>query len=136
MAEGRIQMLTHHTEDAVWQKRWLAHPNGVRELIDVAIAVSSVAEADSRFARFLNRTSVATNWNAAGADAPRCSVGGQKAPHADDWTQCAPQRPAPPTPRSCIDQPKALWLATCTNRIRVPDGYVFLLLRGERTFSR
>ena len=25
MAEGRIQMLTHHTEDAVWQKRWLRH---------------------------------------------------------------------------------------------------------------
>ena len=28
MAEGRIQMLTHHTEDAVWQPRWLTHPNG------------------------------------------------------------------------------------------------------------
>ena len=24
MPEGRIQMLTHHTEQAVWQKRWLA----------------------------------------------------------------------------------------------------------------
>ena len=32
MAEGRIQMLTHHTEDAVWQKRWLTHPNGARGL--------------------------------------------------------------------------------------------------------
>ena len=61
MAEGRIQMLTHHTEDAVWQKRWLAHPNGVRELIDVVIAVPNVAEADSRFARFLNYKSIATN---------------------------------------------------------------------------
>src|SRR5258705_3212613 len=60
MAEGRIQMLTHHTANAVWQKRWLAHPNGVRELIDVAIAVPNMAEADSRFARFLNRKSVAT----------------------------------------------------------------------------
>ena len=60
MAEGRIQMLTHHTEDAVWQKRWLTHPNGARELIDVVIAVPNVAEADSRFARFLNRKSVAT----------------------------------------------------------------------------
>src|SRR5581483_5515337 len=27
MPEGRIQMLTHHTEHAVWQKRWLTHPN-------------------------------------------------------------------------------------------------------------
>jgi hypothetical protein len=61
MAEGRIQLLTHHTEDAVWQKRWLGHPNGVRELIDVVIAVPNMAEADSRFARFLDRKSVATN---------------------------------------------------------------------------
>src|SRR5262245_30175623 len=28
MPEGRIQMLTHHTEDTVWQTRWLGHPNG------------------------------------------------------------------------------------------------------------
>jgi hypothetical protein len=61
MAEGRIQMLTHHTEDAVWQKRWLAHPNGARELIDVVIAVPDMAEADARFGRFLNRKSAATN---------------------------------------------------------------------------
>ena len=26
MPEGRIQMLTHHTEDMVWQPRWLTHP--------------------------------------------------------------------------------------------------------------
>src|SRR5437773_12319591 len=31
----------------------------------------------------------------------------------------ARQRPAPPTPKSCSDQPKALWLATYANRIRV-----------------
>jgi hypothetical protein len=65
MAEGRIQMLTHHTEDAVWQKRWLAHGNGVRELIDVAIAVPNLAEAESRFARFLNRKSVASDFGRA-----------------------------------------------------------------------
>ena len=62
MAEGRIQMLTHHTEDAVWQKRWLTHPNGARELIDVVIAVADMPEADSRFARFLNRKSVASGF--------------------------------------------------------------------------
>ena len=28
MAEGRIQMLAHRTEDTVWQPRWLNHPNG------------------------------------------------------------------------------------------------------------
>jgi hypothetical protein len=52
MPEGRIQMLTHHTEQAVWQKRWLSHPNGAVGLIDVVIAVADVDEAAARFARF------------------------------------------------------------------------------------
>src|SRR4029077_13162359 len=52
MAEGRIQMLTHHTEDTVWQKRWLAHPNSAIGLIDPVIAVADVEEAAQRFARF------------------------------------------------------------------------------------
>jgi hypothetical protein len=55
MPEGRIQMLTHHTEDAVWQKRWLAHPNSAIGLIDVVIAVADVEEAAQRFARFTGR---------------------------------------------------------------------------------
>jgi hypothetical protein len=60
MAEGRIQLLTHHTEDAVWQKRWLRHPNGAKQLIDVVVAVPSVEEAAGRYARFLGRKAVAT----------------------------------------------------------------------------
>lgn len=55
MAEGRIQILTHHTEDAVWQKRWLVHPNGARGLSSVVIAVADVEEAALRFARFTGR---------------------------------------------------------------------------------
>jgi len=69
-------MLTHHTEDAVWQKRWLGHPNGVRELIDVVIAVPNMAEADSRFARFLDRKSVATNLGRAFFSIGRCAASG------------------------------------------------------------
>ncbi len=61
MAEGRIQYLTHHTEDAVWQKRWLAHPNGAKQLIDAVAAVADVDEAEARYARFLGRAGVATN---------------------------------------------------------------------------
>jgi len=60
MAEGRIQILTHHTEDAVWQKRWLAHPNGARALASVVIAVSDVDEAAARFARFTGRHTTPT----------------------------------------------------------------------------
>jgi glyoxalase-like protein len=60
MAEGRIQILTHHTEDAVWQRRWLAHPNGARALASVVIAVPDVAEAAARFARFTGRHATPT----------------------------------------------------------------------------
>ena len=42
MPEGRIQILTHHTEKAVWQPRWLTHPNSVCDLIDVLISVVDV----------------------------------------------------------------------------------------------
>jgi hypothetical protein len=53
MKEGRIQFLTHHTPELVWQKRWLAHENGAQALVDVVIAVDDVAEAADRFGLFL-----------------------------------------------------------------------------------
>jgi hypothetical protein len=52
MAEGRIQILTHHTEAAVWQPRWLTHPNGALGLIDVVIVTGNIDEAADRFSRF------------------------------------------------------------------------------------
>ena len=55
MPEGRIQILTHRTENTVWQKRWLNHPNGALALVDVVIASLDVAEATARFERFLAR---------------------------------------------------------------------------------
>jgi hypothetical protein len=60
MAEGRIQMLTHHTEDAVWQKRWLTHPNGAVGLASLTIVVADVDEAAARYARFVDRPAVRT----------------------------------------------------------------------------
>ncbi len=60
MAEGRIQALTHHTEDAVWQPRWLAHPNGALGLASLVIAVADVDEAAGRFARFTSRPATRT----------------------------------------------------------------------------
>jgi hypothetical protein len=60
MAEGRIQMLTHHTEDAVWQPRWLTHPNGATGLASLVIAVADVDEAAARYARFCGRPATAT----------------------------------------------------------------------------
>lgn len=64
MPEGRIQLLTHHTEATVWQHRWLAHPNGAVGLIDVVIAVADVDEAAQRFARFTGRPAVRTSGGA------------------------------------------------------------------------
>lgn len=53
MAEGRIQILTHHTEATVWQPRWLSHPNGAVGLVDVVITTPNIDEASGRFSRFL-----------------------------------------------------------------------------------
>lgn len=60
MAEGRVQVLTHHTEDAVWQPRWLSHPNGARGLASVTIVVADVNEAAARYARFTDRAATRT----------------------------------------------------------------------------
>src|SRR5437762_11692034 len=80
---------------------------------------------------------VATIWSVAGADAPRSrrrrTIGGLKAPDALDWTH-ARQRLAPPTPKSCSDQPKALWLAICANHIHV--SLTNIVARGGGTLSR
>src|SRR4029078_10213865 len=59
MAEGRIQMLTHHTEDAVWQPRWLTHPNGALGLASLVIAVADVDEAAARARRCTRQPRVA-----------------------------------------------------------------------------
>jgi hypothetical protein len=58
MPEGRIQILTHHTEAMVWQPRWLSHPNGAVALTDVIIAVHDLEDAAQRFVRFTGRKSI------------------------------------------------------------------------------
>ncbi len=65
MAEGRVQLLTHRTEDTVWQKRWLSHPNGAAGLLDLVIASADVPEAAVRFARFTGCEVVANDWGQA-----------------------------------------------------------------------
>ena len=55
MAEGRIQILAHHTEATVWQPRWLDHPNGATGLVDLVITTAEPGEAAMRYSRFLDR---------------------------------------------------------------------------------
>jgi hypothetical protein len=62
MPEGRIQILTHRTEQMVWQPRWLTHPNGALGLTSVTIAVADLDEAAQRFARFTGRAATPTDF--------------------------------------------------------------------------
>ena len=55
MPEGRMQFLTHHTEELVWRTPFLDHPNGALALIAVWIAATDPDEPAERFARFTGR---------------------------------------------------------------------------------
>jgi hypothetical protein len=94
MREGRIQYLTHHTEDAVWQKRWLAHPNGAKALLDVIVAVADVDEAAARYVRFLAHEAVPTNIGR-GIFLER---GGVQLMNAASLARLLPRVAAPPLP--------------------------------------
>jgi hypothetical protein len=94
MPEGRIQILTHHTEAAVWQPRWLSHPNSAIGLIDVVIAVGNVAEAAERFSRFTGR--VATQMS--GAALIRLDRGGVYLVAHDRAAEKLPEVPATTLP--------------------------------------
>jgi hypothetical protein len=65
MAEGRIQMLAHRTEDTVWQPRWLSHPNGALGLVDLVVVSVDVMEAAGRFVRFSGREAKPTEYGQA-----------------------------------------------------------------------
>jgi hypothetical protein len=55
MPEGRVQMLTHHTEAAVWHPDDLTHPNGAVSLEAVHIVVTAPETVSERYARFAGR---------------------------------------------------------------------------------
>ena len=56
MAEGRVQFLTHHTPEHLWQPRWLAHPNTAEALAEVWIVTADLDEAADRYAGYLGRS--------------------------------------------------------------------------------
>jgi hypothetical protein len=65
MAEGRIQILAHRTEDTVWQPRWLKHPNGAQGLIDLVVVSADPEEAAGRFVRFTGHRAQQTKFGQA-----------------------------------------------------------------------
>ncbi len=53
--EGRLQLIRHLTPEAIWQERFLVHPNHAVALREVVIAVDQPAEAAARFSRLAGR---------------------------------------------------------------------------------
>lgn len=49
--EGRIQLIRHLTPEAIWQERFLTHPNGAVALEAVVLAVAQPAETAMRLSR-------------------------------------------------------------------------------------
>ncbi len=54
MAEGRVQFLTHHTPEDLWQTRYLGHPNTAEDLAEVWIVVGDLDEAAARYSAYLD----------------------------------------------------------------------------------
>lgn len=52
MPEGRVQALKHLTPDALWQKRWMSHPNGATALTDLLLCTDDLPETVERYERF------------------------------------------------------------------------------------
>jgi hypothetical protein len=94
MREGRIQMLTHRTEGAVWQPRWLTHPNGARGLASVTIAVADLAEAARRYARFTGRQTKPSD----GGQKIVLDRGGVELVTAETFARMFPECPIPSLP--------------------------------------
>ena len=57
MPEGRVQYVTHLTEDLVWQDRWKTHGNGITALRDVIICTDDLERTAARFCFFLDQGS-------------------------------------------------------------------------------
>jgi hypothetical protein len=51
--EGRINLVRHLMPEALWQERFLRHPNNAAALEDVVLAVAEPAETAARFSRLI-----------------------------------------------------------------------------------
>lgn len=74
MPEGRIQFLTHGSEAALWQERWLDHPNGALGLRSVVISSPDPSEAADRFSSVLARPATRTGTGAIRIELDRGAV--------------------------------------------------------------
>ncbi len=71
--EGRIQVLTHHTPDLMWQDRYLARDNALTGLVDAMVCVDVPEISAQHMATFLGKESLRLN---ADNDVVICDRGG------------------------------------------------------------
>jgi hypothetical protein len=122
MPEGRIQLLTHRTEDMVWQPRWLSHPNGARGLLSVMMVVADVNEAAERFARFAGRAARPTpSGQSIALDRGRVDLIGAAA-----FARMLPEIPAPSLP----------FIAAYGISVKSLDAVESILVRGGLAMRR
>jgi hypothetical protein len=95
MPEGRVQYLTHLTEDLVWQPRWLDHDNGLIGLRDVVIVPEDLGEAVARYTRFTDAAAVEVRSGVVRIPLAR---GGVVLATAEAVTQMGPELEVPTTP--------------------------------------
>ncbi|MSP30201.1 MAG: VOC family protein [Acetobacteraceae bacterium] len=72
--EGRIQLIQHLTREAIWQERFMTHPNGAVALASVVLAVPDPAEAAARFSRLAGQPVVPDPAGGFSLDLPRGRV--------------------------------------------------------------
>jgi hypothetical protein len=53
--EGRVQVLTHHTPEHMWQTRYLPAENAIESLLEVSYVADDPPAVADRFSRFLGR---------------------------------------------------------------------------------
>ncbi|MCL4765231.1 MAG: VOC family protein [Hyphomicrobiaceae bacterium] len=53
--EARVQVLTHHTPEQMWQSRYLPPDNGITGLLEASIVAANPRESAARFGRFVGR---------------------------------------------------------------------------------
>ena len=73
-AEGRIQLIRHLTPEAIWQDRFMVHPNHAVALAEIVLAVEHPAEAAARFSLLAGRPVVPDLEGGFQLDLPRGKV--------------------------------------------------------------
>lgn len=71
--EGRIQVLTHHTPDLMWQDRYLARDNAITGLVDAVVCVDVPEISAQQMSEFLGKAALRRD---ADDDAVVCDRGG------------------------------------------------------------